>query len=893
MTNQFSKKVSDILMQSKEEAQRTDSKDVKPEHLLLGIMKSGTKPIYTLLYDKNVKPEAVRSELERRVMPLTRRDTFEKVADGTNGMDDINTVELSENSTNILRLAVLEARQQHSAQVEPEHLILAILHDSAENGAKRVLAEEGISYDDAMREVQHKTSVTDGLELPDEDYVPDQPNSSQNSQARQDSTATTSQESAVNSTTPVLDRFSTNLTKAAADGLLDPVVGREREIMRVSEILCRRKKNNPILIGDPGVGKSAIVEGLAQLIAHKRTSPVLFGKRIVSLNMTSIVAGTKYRGQFEERIQALLGEIEQNPDIIVFIDEIHTIIGAGSTPGSMDAANIMKPALARGKFQCIGATTLDEYRNSIEKDGALERRFQKVLVEATTEEETRTILNNIRDRYEQFHHVTYTPEALDACVSLTARYVGGRAFPDKAIDAMDEAGAKVRLRHASVPPEIVSKEKDIEKVKALKDAAVKAQDYEQAAAHRDRQTRLQEELKALNDKWARGESTKREIVDADAIADVVATMSGVPVQRVAQSEGERLRNLGTELRHAVVGQDKAIDKMVKAIQRNRIGLKDPHRPIGVFMFLGPTGVGKTYLTKKLAEQMFGSEADLIRVDMSEYSEQFNTSRLIGAPPGYVGYDEGGQLTEKVRRKPYSIVLLDEIEKAHSSVFNILLQVFDEGRLTDGNGRLVDFRNTIIIMTSNTGTRQLKDFGRGIGFGASDNSALGLDESDRQRARSIIQKSLSRQFAPEFLNRLDDIIMFDQLDREALMQIVNMETAKLQHRVALMGYNMTVSEEAMKWVGKKGYDVQFGARPLKRALQTYVEDGLCELLLGGNVAQGSTIVVDKDPDADKLTFKAVSANPDVNDAPAEDATPAEDAAPAEDAEKKADKSDSCC
>ena len=887
MTNQFSKKVSDILMQSKEEAQRTDSKDVKPEHLLLGIMKSGTKPIYTLLYDKNVKPEAVRSELERRVMPLTRRDTFEKVADGTNGMDDINTVELSENSTNILRLAVLEARQQHSAQVEPEHLILAILHDSAENGAKRVLAEEGISYDDAMREFQHKTSVTDGLEPPDEDYVPDQPNSSQNSQARQDSTATTSQDSAVNSTTPVLDRFSTNLTKAAADGLLDPVVGREREIMRVSEILCRRKKNNPILIGDPGVGKSAIVEGLAQLIAHKRTSPVLFGKRIVSLNMTSIVAGTKYRGQFEERIQALLGEIEQNPDIIVFIDEIHTIIGAGSTPGSMDAANIMKPALARGKFQCIGATTLDEYRNSIEKDGALERRFQKVLVEATTEEETRTILNNIRDRYEQFHHVTYTPEALDACVSLTARYVGGRAFPDKAIDAMDEAGAKVRLRHASVPPEIVSKEKDIEKVKALKDAAVKAQDYEQAAAHRDRQTRLQEELKALNDKWARGESTKREIVDADAIADVVATMSGVPVQRVAQSEGERLRNLGTELRHAVVGQDKAIDKMVKAIQRNRIGLKDPHRPIGVFMFLGPTGVGKTYLTKKLAEQMFASEADLIRVDMSEYSEQFNTSRLIGAPPGYVGYDEGGQLTEKVRRKPYSIVLLDEIEKAHSSVFNLLLQVFDEGRLTDGNGRLVDFRNTIIIMTSNTGTRQLKDFGRGIGFGASDNSALGLDESDRQRARSIIQKSLSRQFAPEFLNRLDDIIMFDQLDREALMQIVNMETAKLQHRVALMGYNMTVSEEAMKWVGKKGYDVQFGARPLKRALQTYVEDGLCELLLGGNVAQGSTIVVDKDPDADKLTFKAVSANPDVN------ATPAEDAAPAEDAEKKADKSDSCC
>lgn len=893
MTNQFSKKVSDILMQSKEEAQRTDSKDVKPEHLLLGIMKSGTKPIYTLLYDKNVKPEAVRSELERRVMPLTRRDTFEKVADSTNGMDDINTVELSENSTNILRLAVLEARQQHSAQVEPEHLILAILHDSAENGAKRVLAEEGISYDDAMREFQHKTSVTDGLELPDEDYVPDQPNSSQNSQARQDSTATTSQDSTVNSTTPVLDRFSTNLTKAAADGLLDPVVGRDREIMRVSEILCRRKKNNPILIGDPGVGKSAIVEGLAQLIAHKRTSPVLFGKRIVSLNMTSIVAGTKYRGQFEERIQALLGEIEQNPDIIVFIDEIHTIIGAGSTPGSMDAANIMKPALARGKFQCIGATTLDEYRNSIEKDGALERRFQKVLVEATTEEETRTILNNIRDRYEQFHHVTYTPEALDACVSLTARYVGGRAFPDKAIDAMDEAGAKVRLRHASVPPEIVSKEKDIEKVKALKDAAVKAQDYEQAAAHRDRQTRLQEELKALNDKWARGESTKREIVDADAIADVVATMSGVPVQRVAQSEGERLRNLGTELRHAVVGQDKAIDKMVKAIQRNRIGLKDPHRPIGVFMFLGPTGVGKTYLTKKLAEQMFGSEADLIRVDMSEYSEQFNTSRLIGAPPGYVGYDEGGQLTEKVRRKPYSIVLLDEIEKAHSSVFNLLLQVFDEGRLTDGNGRLVDFRNTIIIMTSNTGTRQLKDFGRGIGFGASDNSALGLDESDRQRARSIIQKSLSRQFAPEFLNRLDDIIMFDQLDREALMQIVNMETAKLQHRVALMGYNMTVSEEAMKWVGKKGYDVQFGARPLKRALQTYVEDGLCELLLGGNVAQGSTIVVDKDPDADKLTFKAVSANPDVNAAPAEDATPAEDAAPAEDAEKKADKSDSCC
>ena len=607
------------------------------------------------------------------------------------------------------------------------------------------------------------------------------------------------------------------------------------------------------LIGEPGVGKSAIAEGLAQLIARRHTSPLLFNKRILRLDMTSIVAGTKYRGQFEERIQALLRELEENPDIIVFIDEIHTIIGAGSTPGSMDAANIMKPALARGMIQCIGATTLDEYRNSIEKDGALERRFQRVMVEPSTAEETLEILHNVKERYEDHHHVSYTDEALKACVDLTARYITERQFPDKAIDAMDEVGSRIHLQHAEIPPAIVDKEKEIRQAEQLKHAAAADQDFELAASYRDRQCQLENELKKLNEEWALQDDGKRETITEADVANVVSMMSGVPLQRISERESDRLRNLSTSLKTSVIAQEKAIDKIVRSIQRNRLGLKDPNRPIGVFMFLGPTGVGKTYLAQRLAELMFGTKDALVRIDMSEYSEKFNTSRLVGAPPGYVGYGEGGQLTERVRRHPYSIVLLDEIEKAHGDVFNLLLQVLDEGRMTDGNGRMVDFRNTIIIMTSNAGTRQLKDFSHGIGFNASSISGA-ADEKSKEYARSVIQKALSRQFAPEFLNRLDEIITFDQLDAAAIRKIVDVELAKLTKRTSQNGYTITVTDNAKDFLASKGYDPQFGARPLKRAIQTYVEDEICEQMLYGDINAGDEIIVDKKDGEEKLTVK---------------------------------------
>lgn len=657
-----------------------------------------------------------------------------------------------------------------------------------------------------------------------------------------------------NNKTPFLDKYSTDLTKAAKDGKLDPVVGREHEIQRVLEIIGRRKKNNPILIGEPGVGKSAIVEGLAQLIVKQQTSPALFNKRIVSVDLTAMVAGSKYRGQFEERIKGLITELENNPDIIIFIDEIHTLIGAGGGSGTMDAANILKPALARGTVQCIGATTFKEYANSIEKDGALERRFQKVIVEPTTTEQTLAILRNIKDRYDEHHGVTFSDEALEACVKLTERYVTDRFFPDKAIDVMDEVGSKLRLANIKVPDYILDLQNEIEEVAAKKLEAVGNQNFELAASYRDKGLSLEKKLDLMHKKWQSGDCTERIPVTESDVADVVSKMSGVPVQRMAEEEGARLKNMSAVLKKSVIAQDDAIEKMVKAIQRNRIGLRDPNHPIGAFMFLGPTGVGKTYLAKKLAEELFGSKDALIRVDMSEYSESFNTSRFLGAPPGYVGYDEGGQLTERVRRKPYSIVLLDEIEKAHDKVYNMLLQVLDEGRLTDGNGRLIDFRNTVIIMTSNAGTRQLKEFGSGIGFNAGGLTKSVMDEKDKEYARSIIQKSLSKQFSPEFLNRLDEIITFNQLDIDAIKRIIDIELRGLFGRVHDMGYEIQITDKAKELVATKGYDVQFGARPLKRAIQTYIEDGVCELLLGGKLKKGDTISIGKNPNREELTFK---------------------------------------
>lgn len=838
--NQFSPKVSEVLSFSREEAERLTSKSVTPEHIMLAILREKSGPVWELFSKWKVDIDNIKREIEKKVQ--------EKSIDTTVSIPDII---LDEQANNILKLAVLEARMQHAETVDILHLFLAILHDSSNNGAKVVLEDSGFNYNNAISMLQQRANQPkDGIGMADEEEMDDDMMSSSTNNG---GNTKTTQSSRTKSKTPVLDSFGTDLTQAAAEGKLDPVVGREKEIMRVSEILGRRKKNNPILIGEPGVGKSAIVEGLAQLIVKHLTSPILFDKRVITLDLTAVVAGTKYRGQFEERIRALIKEIEQNPDIIIFIDEIHTLIGAGSSPGSMDAANILKPALARGTIQCIGATTLDEYRKSIEKDGALERRFQKVLVEPTTAEETLQILENIKDRYEGHHHVRYTEDALKACVKYAERYITDRSFPDKAIDIIDEVGSRVHLQHVKVPQSILDIQKEIEIAQEKKQAAVKNQNFELAASFRDKQTELEQKLKNEQERWQNGDTEDKIEIGEDAIADVVSMITGVPVQRMQEAEGIRLKNMNDDLKQVVIAQDAAIDKMVKAIQRNRVGLKDPNHPIGAFMFLGPTGVGKTYLAKRLAEMMFGSADALIRIDMSEYTESFNTSRLVGAPPGYVGYDEGGQLTEKVRHHPYSIVLLDEIEKAHGNVFNMLLQVLDEGRLTDGNGRLIDFRNTVIIMTSNAGTRQLKEFGQGVGFKATNLNGLSQNEGDKERARAIIQKSLSKQFAPEFLNRLDEIITFDQLDLEAIKKIINIELKGLFKRVHELGYEMEITDEAKEYVATKGYDVQFGARPLKRAIQNHIEDGLSELILSGEIKAGDTIKISKEKDNDKLKF----------------------------------------
>lgn len=844
MKHQYTDQLINLLKKTRYYAAQLHSKSVRPEHILLTMIKDRYDFPSQAMEHLNVDKDVITQRLLESIQDIFNRQ------EQNNEPANAETKEISEDdilfndqTNSILRLADLEARMSHDNDVDVKHLLLAMLHDGMNSVAKDIMEENNMNYDnilDFCEEYAPAQTPTNGLDLTDDDMEEGVEDSASNTQTTEKPKA-----KAGGKKTPVIDNFSTDLTQAAAEGKLDPCVGREKEIQRLTEILGRRKKNNPILIGEPGVGKSAIVEGLAQRIADNRTSPILFNKRLVALDMAGMVAGTKYRGQFEERIKALIKELEENPDIIVFIDEIHTIIGAGGGGGTMDAANMLKPALARGKVQCIGATTLDEYAKTIEKDGALERRFQKIIVQPSTAEETHQILQNVKSRYEAHHHVHYTDEALTACVKLTERYVTDRAFPDKAIDALDEVGSRLHLQFADVPQDIVDLEKQVAEAKQKKLESVKNQNFELAAAYRDKQSELEEQLAESNRRWQSGDSDNVKEVTADDVADVVSMMTGIPVQRMAESEGDRLRNMGSVLKNAVVAQDAAIDKMVKSIQRNRVGLRDPNHPIGVFMFLGPTGVGKTYLAKKLAEHMFGSADSLIRIDMSEYTESFNTSRLVGAPPGYVGYEEGGQLTEQVRRKPYSIILLDEIEKAHSNVFNMLLQVLDEGRLTDGNGRLVDFRNTVIIMTSNAGTRQLKEFAHGVGFNAGNGLGINMNEKDKEYARSIIQKSLSKQFAPEFLNRLDEIITFDQLDLKAIRKIIDIELKPLIKRVSDLGYTLTVSEDAKDFVAEKGYDVQFGARPLKRAIQNYIEDAVCERILGGEIKEGDEINITKE------------------------------------------------
>ena len=833
MDSQFSQRVSDIITYSREEATRLRNRYIGPEHLLLGMLRDGGGKAIEILHCLGTDLGGVKARLEACLRDHTN------IEEGNMPPVAEADITLSPLAARILKMCILEARLLKSPKADAEHMLLAILKDG-DNLAATVLEENQVDYQSVYELLSMKSpnpragmGFTEDDEEDEEDMGMARSGGSGNTGA-QASPQTTSRKPT--NDTPVLDNFGIDMTRAATEGKLDPVVGRDREIERLAQILSRRKKNNPVLIGEPGVGKSAIVEGLALRIIEKKVSRVLFDKRVIMLDMAGVVAGTKYRGQFEERIRSIINELQKNPNVILFIDEIHTIVGAGAAAGTMDAANMLKPALARGEIQCIGATTLDEYRKSIEKDGALERRFQKVLVEPTTAEETLQILRNIKDKYEDHHNVSYTDEALEACVKLTGRYISDRNFPDKAIDALDEAGSRAHLANISVPKAIEEQEKLIEDTRNRKTEAVKAQNYELAAGFRDREKELATQLDEMKAEWESQLKDHRQVVGEEEIANVVSMMSGVPVQRMAQAESQKLAGMKEALQAQVVAQDAAIEKLVKAILRSRVGLKDPNRPIGTFMFLGPTGVGKTHLAKQLARYMFGSDDALIRIDMSEYMEKYTVSRMIGAAPGYVGYEEGGQLTEKVRRKPYSIVLLDEIEKAHPDVFNILLQVLDEGRLTDNNGRTVDFKNTVIIMTSNIGTRQLKEFGRGIGFAAQSRA------NDNEYSRSVIQKALNKTFAPEFLNRLDEIITFDQLSLEAITRIVDIELGALAQRVEQIGYKLEVDESAKRFLATKGYDVQFGARPLKRAIQNYLEDGLSTLIVTEEVKPGDVISV---------------------------------------------------
>lgn len=845
MSNEFTQQVSDIVVYGKEEANRLQNDHIEPEHLLLGILRDGECKAAEVLKSFYLDLKGIKNELETQLREKSILENYSQ------------DISFSEEASKILTLSKLEARLMNDEKVDTPHILLAIMRDN-QNNAYKILEKNDVTYEKIIDRLKQEEAPFDGLDFNDDEEEEgigrrgnaDKNNDGFGSSANRQTTQT--EQKQADGGTPYLDNYGIDLTKAAEGGKLDPVVGREKEIERIAQILSRRKKNNPILIGEPGVGKSAIAEGLALRIVEKRVSRALFGKRIVSLDMTAVVAGTKYRGQFEERIRAILTEVKKHPDVILFIDEIHTIVGAGSAAGSMDAANMLKPALARGEIQCIGATTLDEYRKNIEKDGALERRFQKVLVEPTSPEETLQILRNIKDKYEEHHNVTYTDEALEACVRLTDRYVTDRYFPDKAIDAMDEAGSRIHLTHISVPQEIEELERLIEEAQQHKNEAIRLQNFELAASFRDRENQYTEQLERLKNEWKEKLKDNRETVDAPQIEEVVSMISGVPVQRMAQAEGVRLKGMKQALLSKVIGQDKAVETLVRSIQRSRVGLKDPNKPIGTFLFLGPTGVGKTHLAKELAKNMFGTTDAIIRIDMSEYMEKFTVSRLIGAPPGYVGYEEGGQLTEKVRRHPYSIVLLDEIEKAHSDVFNMLLQVMDEGRLTDSLGRTVDFKNTIIIMTSNIGTRQLKEFGKGIGFTAQ------TGENEKEHANSVIRKALNKSFAPEFINRLDEIVTFDQLDIASLEKIIDIELAGLYKRIEGCGYHLLLDQEAKRFVAEKGYDVQFGARPLKRSIQNHLEDGLAELIINEEPQAGDTLHVYMNAQGDGVEMKVEKA-----------------------------------